>query len=209
MRPMPRWLLAGGFALLAVLLAGCATPLRGQLTAFHEWPVDAPRTYRLVRIAEQRNSLEHAAWERVMRAELARAGFQETRDPRFEISFDYRVDRQLSRVTELQPMVQPYFWFGSFGPHAGFSVASGWPWWGPSYYPVVSDRLWYDYRLRLQIDDLSLRPPRRVYEGTAVSTGYVPEPAQVLPLLARAILGDFPGPSGATRRVEIARDSNS
>jgi len=25
----------------------------------------------------------------------------------------------------------------------------------------------------------------------------------VLPLLARAILGDFPGPSGVTRRVEV------
>jgi len=71
---------------------------------------------------------------------------------------------------------------------------------------VASDRVWYDYRLRLQIDDLSVKPARRVYEGTAISDGYVPQPEEVLPLLARALLADFPGPSGVTRRVEVPRE---
>ena len=70
---------------------------------------------------------------------------------------------------------------------------------------MASDRIWYDYRLHLQIDDLSAKPPRRVYEGTAVSDGYVPQAEEVLPLLARALLTDFPGPSGVTRRVEVPR----
>ena len=28
------------------LLAGCATPIASDLTVFHEWPAQAPRTYR-------------------------------------------------------------------------------------------------------------------------------------------------------------------
>lgn len=206
MRPIRRWMLCAGLAALAAVASGCATPLRGQLTAFHEWPIDAPRSYRFVRTPPQRDSLEHATWENALRPELARAGFGESASPRFEIGFEYRIDRHLSRVTELQPTLQPYLWFGSFGPHAGFGFGGPWPWWGPTYYPVTSDRLWYEYRLRIEISDLAAKPPQRVYEGTAVSAGYVPEPGEVLPLLARAIMGDFPGPSGVTRTVEISRE---
>lgn len=195
-------------ALLVALsaLAGCATPLRGEVTTFNAWPAEAPRTYRFGRTEAQRNSLEHAQWEDLLRFELARAGFQQSPDPRFAVSFDYRVDRKMSSVVEYQPVVQPYFWWGAFGPHAGFSFGGPFPWWGSAYYPVASDRIWYDYRLHLQIEDLSVKPPRRVYEGTAISDGYVPQPEEVLPLLARALLGDFPGPSGVTRRVEVPRE---
>jgi len=200
-----RCLLLALFVALSAL-AGCATPLRGEVTTFNAWPAEAPRTYRFVRTEAQRNSLEHAQWEDLLRFELARAGFQQSPDPRFAVSFDYRVDRKMSSVVEYQPVVQPYFWWGAFGPHAGFSFGGPFPWWGSAYYPVASDRIWYDYRLHLQIEDLSVKPPRRVYEGTAISDGYVPQPEEVLPLLARALLGDFPGPSGVTRRVEVPRE---
>lgn len=204
MTAFPRCLLYALLAALVALASGCATPLRGEITTFNEWPQDAPRTYRFARTEQQRNSLEHANWEDLMRAELARAGFSQAPDPRFEISFDFRVDRRLGRFTEYQPMIQPYFWWGSFGRHAGFSVG-GPLWWGSAYYPVSSDRIWYDYRLRVHIDDLSTKPPRRVYEGTALTDGFVPQPEEVLPLLARALFEDFPGPTGATRRVEVPR----
>lgn len=198
-----RWLV-GAAAAATLLLAGCATPMRGQLTAFHEWPADAPRTYRFVRSEAQRESLEHATWERLLRAELARAGFREAASPRFAIGFDYRVTRQLSRVVDAYPGgFHPYFWWGAWGPHGGVSLGGPFPWWGPGWYPVERDRVWYAYRLRIEIEDLAARPPRRVYEGTAVSDGLDPAPADVLPLLARAVLGDFPGPSGVTRRVEV------
>ena len=202
MSSMRMWL-AGVAAGAVLLLAGCATPLRGQLTAFHEWPAEAPRTYRFVRAGTQRDSLEHATWEKALRAELARAGFEEAPNPRFAIGFDYRVSRQLGRFVDPYPMVYPYVWLGSWGSHGGVTFGGPWPWWGPGYYPVEQSRVWYEYRLRIEIDDLAARPTRRVYEGTAISDGLDSASGDVLPLLARAILGDFPGPSGVTRRVEV------
>ncbi|HRA78659.1 MAG TPA: DUF4136 domain-containing protein, partial [Burkholderiaceae bacterium] len=162
MSSMRMWL-AGVAAGALLLLAGCATPLRGQLTAFHEWPADAPRTYRFVRAGTQRDSLEHATWEKVLRAELARAGFQEAPNPRFAIGFDYRVSRQAGRFVDPYPTVYPYFWLGSWGSHGGVTFGGPWPWWGPGYYPVEQSRVWYEYRLRIEIDDLAARPTRRVY----------------------------------------------
>lgn len=192
-------------ALASALLAGCASPMRGEITTFHQWPADAPRVVSLVRAAGQQGILAHASHESLLRSELVRAGFQIRPEARFGLSFDYQVKRHFGAGIAYQPMIQPWFWWSSFGPHAGFTVGGPFPWWGGGWTPVVSDRIWYDYRLRVWIDDRSVQPPRRVYEATAVSDSYVPEAEEVLPLLARALFTDFPGMNGATRRVTVAR----
>ncbi|MBN9459824.1 MAG: DUF4136 domain-containing protein [Burkholderiales bacterium] len=197
-----RWA-AALVAVGALLLAGCATPMRGQVTAFNEWPAQAPLTYRFTFTDEQRDSLEQAAWAKVLREELARAGFRESDTPRFAVRFDYRVERHISRYLEAYPMIQPYWWGAWGGPVGGVGFGGPWPWWGPAYPPIERERTWYEYRLHLQFDDLTVRPPRRVYEGTVVSDGMDPAPAHALPLLARGILTGFPGPSGVTRDVEM------
>ncbi|MGD9945571.1 MAG: DUF4136 domain-containing protein [Burkholderiaceae bacterium] len=192
----------------STLLAGCALPLRGELTTFHQWPAaDAPRTYRFVRTPDQRDSLEHAAYERVLAAELARAGFTPAASPRYEVGFEFGSTRRAQRVAEWHPVVTPYFWFGTGWRHGGIGFSGVWPGWGPTYYPVERDRLWYDHRLRLEIRDLRAQPPQRVYEGTAVSSDAEPSPGGVLPLLARGILEDFPGPTGVTRRIEVPKEA--
>lgn len=192
-------LLAAG----ALLLAGCAAPMRGQVTAFNEWPAQAPLTYRFAFTDQQRDSLEQAAWAAVLRAELARAGFRESDTPRFAVRFDYRVDRHVSRYLESYPMIQPYWWGAWGGPMGGLGFGGPWPWWGPGYPPIERERTWYEYRLHLEFDDLAARPPRRVYEGTVVGNGLDPAPADALPLLARGILAGFPGPNGVTREIEL------
>lgn len=186
-----------------LLLAGCASPMRGEITAFNEWPAQAPRSYRFDFTDAQRDSLEQAAWTQVIRTALARAGFHESDTPRFAIRFDYRVDKHISRYLESYPMIQPYFWWGSWDGRGGIGFGGPWPWWGPGAYPVERERAWYEYRLHLEFDDLALRPPRRVYEGTVVGEGTDPAPEDALPLLARGLLADFPGPSGVTRRIEM------
>ena len=206
MKVLSRWFVWPLLVAIAALSAGCATPLRGEITTFNDWPADAQRSYRFARTGPQSDSLEQANWESLIRPELARAGFMPSADPRFEVSFEYRVDRRLSRVTEYQPMIQPYFWWGAFGPHTGFGIGGPFPWWGSAYYPVSSDRIWYDYRLRVHIDDLSMRPPKRVYEATAIADSYIPQAGEVLPLLARALFERFPGANGVTQRVEVPRE---
>ena len=81
-----------GLFAMAALLAGCATPIASDLTVFHEWPAQAPRTYRFAATETQLDSLEHATYRQQMRAELARIGFTETTQaPRFEVRFETAV----------------------------------------------------------------------------------------------------------------------
>lgn len=196
------WL--GAVVAAAALLAGCATPVTSDLTVFHEWPEQAPRTYRLVTNEAQLDSLEHANYRQVMRNELARIGFSEAgQAARFELRFDTAIEaRRDRRVEYTQPYIHPWFWWGSWGRHGGVSIGMPFPMAG---HPVEREIAWYEYQLTVSFRDLS--DGRKVYEATAVATGGAASIAGAMPYLARAVFADFPGLSGVTRRVEVPREA--
>jgi hypothetical protein len=59
----------------------------------------------------------------------------------------------------------------------------------------------FERELKLVIEDTAVRPPRRAYEATAFSSGTQSRMVPTFALMARALLQQFPGPSGATRHV--------
>lgn len=186
----------------ALALAGCALPVASDLTVFHEWPDQAPRTYRFVTNEAQLDSLEHASYRQVMRTELARIGFTESQTPRFELRFDaMTVPRTERRLDYAYPYVQPWFYWGTWGRHGGVSIATPWPGYYGGY-AVERDVTWYEYRLSITIRDLAAGG-RKVYEANAVASGSAPSIAGAMPYLARAVFADFPGLSGVPRRVEV------
>lgn len=200
---------AAGLAALTTLalLAGCASPVASDLTVFHEWPAQAPRSYRFAVSGAQIDSLEHASYRQQMRAELARIGFSETaQSPRFEVSFDTQASpRHERRLEYAQPYyVHPWFWWGTWGRHGGVSIAAPFPPYGG--YAFERDLVWYEYRLTVNFRDLAAGG-RKVYEASAVSGGGAPSIAGAMPYLARAVFADFPGLSGVTRRVEVPREA--
>lgn len=206
MRICSRWMSVVLLAAIS-LLAGCATPvMRSEVLSFHQWPAGVTdRSYQLNRLASQQGSLEHAAYEQVLRNELAAAGFKESTNARFAITMEYSVQTRLSRVNEgpvFMPPVSTSMWLssGMFRPGWGFSVGVplGYP------YPPYG----YDYpvsvrTVKLFVQDQSLKDKPRVWEGTATSTGQSAELISVLPYMLRAMLADFPGQSGTTRRVDV------
>lgn len=190
------------------LVSGCASTVRSGVVAFHDWPADAtPRTYRFVRTPEQKDSLQHTTEERLLRDELARAGFVEDPQGRFEVTFNTQVQTRIRRIVEQPPpMAYSSLYFGHFvhGASIGMSFPLSYPW-GP--YPVERDVSVQERRLTMQIVDGRAQPPRRVYEATATSLGDSADLSTVLPYMARAILDGFPGPSGGpTRTIDIPVD---
>jgi Domain of unknown function (DUF4136) len=188
----------------AVVLTGCATPkVASDVTAFHEWPSDAQaRSFRLVRQPQQANSLEHATYEAALRAELIAAGFTEQASARFLIGFDYSIGSQVSRIVDPWANTSVHIggvWgsrgWGGTGIGVGFPL--GWPAYGGVREVVV-----YERRLRVLIDDAA-QGSKRVYEANITSLGSNRNLAEVLPLMLRGALAQFPGASGITRRTEV------
>ncbi|QBC32497.1 hypothetical protein DRB87_15630 [Pandoraea sp. XY-2] len=110
-----RWALAT-LAVVSVLLAGCASTVTSQVTAFGDAPgFDGPRTYALVRTPEQQNNQEHATYEQWLRTRLAGDGFSErsSSSAHYLVGMSYGITQQIMRVAE--PVYDPMFGPGPWG----------------------------------------------------------------------------------------------
>lgn len=184
-------------AVVAVVAAGgCASPVRTDVRAFHQWPEGGERSFRLSRPPEQAASLEFAEYDRIVGQALEQAGFFRSATPRFDVRYDVGVEQRVVVFADPGPVFVPSIGYGSGGWGWGGGLRMVYPIGGMPTAPVVFDR-----RLRIEIDERS--PARRVWEGTAVSSGATSDLTVILPLMARSLLQDFPGPSGVTRRVEL------
>lgn len=206
---MKRWLITLLLAVSSILLAGCSTIIRSDVTSFHEWPDTLPdKSYVFERTREQNDSLEYRSYENLVRAELNRLGFVEapaTTKPALKASISYSIHGR--DVREVYPVVTnpyPYWygpaWRGYYGPF--YDPFYDPFWFGP---PVVQQRV-SQYQLftrQLRIVLARMSDGKRLYETTVVSEGTNGSLAAVMPYLVRSAFADFPGPSGVPRRIEL------
>lgn len=190
---------------MALLLAACAaSPVRNQVTVYHEWPDTlSARTFRMAPAPEGEQTLAWRTFRNIVRQHFEAHGFRQTPDPALEVSFSYQETRQNGEVVEQVPAVTSHLSIGGHWSHGGLSV--GFPvWWGGwPYYSVSRPVTFYERRLTIEISDLRGGEPRRVYEATARNRGDEPAAAAALGHLVDAILDDFPGRSGVVRQVSV------
>lgn len=196
--------------LCLVLLAGCAAPLRTQVSRFHAWsPELAQAPFAFVRAVDPTRELEQLSYEALVEAELQRLGL-----PRAQPGQPARlqVDMTLTAQVEHRPYLRPLYqdlpvwrpaWRDSAGRlHPGF--------WAPDPFgprlvghqqavATVQTSL-----LRLRLLDAQVLPARTVFESTArhEADGTVPLP-QIAPWLVRAVFADFPGQNGQVVEVRF------
>ena len=187
-----------------VLLTGCATTLRSDVTSFQQWPANtAGASYGFKRIGKQGDSLEHKTYEDLTRNELGKLKLVEAPagvKPRFEVSLDYGIATNTVRLREpvwddriyWHPPYhhatlgwRPGYWARDpFGPHiVGYKTV----------YRDVSTR-----RLRVDITDNG----QKVFEASATSSGSGQALAAVMPYLVRSVFEGFPGTNGQVRVID-------
>lgn len=199
---MKRWQFAFVAAVLT-LLSGCATTIKTEVTAFHEWPnFVQDKTYVFERTREQDNNLEYLNYENLVRAELKRLGFAEAselRSARLKASLGYSIKGRDVRV--VYPVIMDPFWYGpSWRGYYG-------PFYDPFWFgPPVVERREENYQLftrQLRFTLSNMSDGKKVYDTTVVSEGTNGTLAAVMPYMVRAAFADFPGRSGVPRVVEL------
>jgi 2-keto-4-pentenoate hydratase/2-oxohepta-3-ene-1,7-dioic acid hydratase in catechol pathway len=207
---MQRWLLIL-VALSSALLSGCASVVRSDIVAFHEWPADlSDKTYVFERKAYQENNLEHQNYENLVRTELQRLGFTPAQNPRsanLKVGLNYRI--QAREVTVMQPVyTDPYWPYGYDHPFYG-------PRWR-GYYGPYSDPFWYPtpvtqyrevryqvFRLQLNIVITRSKDAKKLYDVRVDSDGDNGTLAFAMPYMVRSAFADFPGQSGVPRHLKL------
>lgn len=199
--------------LLVLLMTGCASTLRSEVTAYHEWPNDAAgKSFAFTHGDAEAQSLERQNVENLVRAQLLRVGL---RDPapgetaQLAVRVDYLNDGRDVRVVETV-LVDP--WYGSpwYGP-GFYSPYWGWSGYGHPFYapmrpvmPVARDieRRYTVFRRELKVKITEAGNGRALHEVTVRSEGQEGNLAAVMPYLAEAAFRNFPGPSGVPQVIE-------
>lgn len=207
-------------ALTALLLGGCATTIRSDVTTFHQWPAqiedksyvfDAPPSFD--------NTLEYQSYQNLVRGQLAQLGFREANAGAAALKVAMRFTTTDVPVRVVQPAISmmyesPYYRFGPryysrFGPRGRFA---SWhhpfydPFWSPfsSPYSAYEVSIEHQYRRELQVS-IKDKADKRLFDVTVHNMSRELSTPVVMPALVQSAFAGFPGPSGVARRVELQR----
>jgi hypothetical protein len=211
-------LLMTAAAALGLLLTGCASTVRSDVTTFHQWPADLQdKSYVIEAPPAQDDTLELRSYQNLVRGELARLGFREavTGTPALKVSMRFSTTDIPVRVLEPDyPAFYPSarFMFGSpYRPYWGGRRYWGGGWYSPFYdpfwgMPQVTEEIRHVYRRELQVAIKSAADGKRLFDVTVRNnSGEMSTPRQ-MPALVHSAFAEFPGVSGVARRVELKRE---
>ncbi|MGI4720738.1 MAG: DUF4136 domain-containing protein [Janthinobacterium lividum] len=218
---MKRLMIAAGAA-FALLLTGCATTIRSDVTTFHQWPAQMQdKSYVFEAPLAQDDTLEWRAYQDMVRGQLARLGFRDANGatPALRVSMRFSTTDMPVRVIEpvmspfYQPMFAPRFVYfrGANGRIHRRYAGGGWyspfydPFWSPGYQVSVE----HYYRRELQVGIKQAGDGKRLFDVTVHNTSRELSTPAIMPALVQSAFEGFPGPSGVARRVELKQENGA
>jgi hypothetical protein len=189
-------------AALSLLLGGCATTVRSDVTTFHQWPAQiADKSYAFELPAPQDDTLELRSYQELVRAELARLGFHDSGAARPALLVSMRFMTTDVPVRVVQPALSPFY------PSAQFGFSGRRRFWGGWYdpFPAYEVSVEHAYQRQLQVAIRSV-DGQRLFDVTVHNVSRELSTPKMMPALVRSAFADFPGPNGVARHVELRQD---
>ena len=213
-------LLITAAAALSLLLTGCASTIRSDVTTFHQWPADlVDKSYALEAPAPQDDTLELRSYQNLVRGELARLGFREAvgTAPALKVSMRFMTtDIPVRTIEPMYPMYYPgaRFMFASpfHRPYWGGRRHWGGGWYSPFYdpfwgaMPEFTETIRHVYRRELQVAIKAASDGKRLFDVTVHNNSRTMSTPVVMPARVHSACVGFPGVSGVARRVELKRE---
>ena len=200
-----------------MLLTGCATTIRSDVTAFNAWPTDLQaKTYAFEAPRGVDDTLEFRSYQVLVSNELSKLGFQqadEGQQPNLLVGMKYLTIDQPVRVIREDPFMgapwgSPYWGRPGYGRYGwGYSRWAYSPFYDPFRYNGfgVEERIRHQYQRQLRVT-INTTSGRKLYDVTVQNTSSVAATPHVMPALVQSAFTGFPGQSGVPRRVEITID---
>jgi len=199
---------------LSLLMAGCASTIRTQVTAFNQWPADAAgRSVGFVHRDSEAQDLARQTYEHLVRAQLLKLGLKDAmagETAQLSVRLNYAISGRDVRVVETV-LVDPWVgtpWYGPGFFHPYWGMPGSHPYFhGPMFPgpPVAREREMrftvFRRELKLTISDTA--GGQALYEVTVVSEGEQGNLALLMPYLVEAAFRDFPGVNGNSRLIEM------
>ncbi|NML61221.1 DUF4136 domain-containing protein [Massilia sp. RP-1-19] len=212
-------LMIAATAALTLLLGGCATTIRSDVTTFHQWPEQlADKTYVFEAPPAQDDTLEWRSYQNMVRGELARLGFQDAGaagTPTLQVAMRFMTVDVPVRVIEPVYSHFDHYWMprsAFMRPYRrGYGYWRGWhsPFYDPFWYgtPMYQESIVHHYKRDLQLGIKSVKDGKRLFDVTVNNLSRTMSTPQVMPALVHSAFAEFPGVSGVARTVELKREA--
>ncbi|NRR29003.1 DUF4136 domain-containing protein [Oxalobacteraceae bacterium] len=196
----------------ALLLSGCATTIRSNVTAFNEWPTDLPdKSYVYAAPAPADDTLEYRSYQALVDKELARLGFSKASgadQARLRVAMNFSTTDHPARVL----LASDPFWPGpNYWGMPGYRRYSRFGY-SPFFYdPLrysqleVEERVVHNYERKLHVT-INAATGKKLFDVTVVNTSRVQATPQVMPALVQSAFAGFPGKNGVPYRVDLKID---
>ncbi len=206
---MKRLIMMTAAAAMALLLGGCATTIRSNVTTFHQWPAQIEdKSYVFEAPPAMDDTLEYQSYQNLVRGQLAQLGFREAPAGPAALKVAMRFTTTEVPVRVVEPVPPLYNGFGyrygpRFGPRGRWA---GWyhpfydPFWSP--FPAYEVSIQNQYRRELQVS-IKDAGGKRLFDVTVHNMSRELSTPSVMPALVQSAFADFPGPNGGVRRVEM------
>lgn len=202
---------------LSLVLGGCATTIRSDVTTFHQWPAQlTDKSYAFDAPPPQENSLELQSYQNLVRGQLGRLGFHEApQAPALKVSMRFSTIDVPTQV--IYPTYAPMY--GPYSPRFGYMGwnrriwGGGWyspfydPFWGP--FPAYDVQTEHRYHRQLQLGINETRDGKRLFEVTVRNVSKQMSTPAVMPALVQSAFEGFPGPNGGSRVIELKQEPKS
>ncbi len=214
-------LMIAATAALTLLLSGCATTIRSNVTTFHQWPDQLPdKTYVFKAPPAQDDTLEWRTYQNMVRGELTRLGFSDAGaggTPSLAVSMRFMTTDVPVRV--IQPVFSHFdhYWmprtafmrpyrsrFGGYGYWRGYYS----PFYDPFWYgtPSYQETIVHHYQRQVQVGIKSIKDGKRLFDVTVKNLSRNMSTPDIMPALVQSAFAEFPGVSGVARTVELKRE---
>lgn len=203
-------------AAASLLLSGCATTIRSDVTTFQAWPSDlADKSYVFDQPRSADDTLELRTYQAMVGNELSKLGFTQAADgnsAKLKVGvFVSTIDRPTRVLEAYDPFwTGPYFGRGYYGrgfyrPYWGYSRWAGYsPFYDPFFYGPMELRETirhnYERQLRVAINTVT---GQKLYDVTVQNTSRKQSTPQIMPALVQSAFTGFPAQNGQVRQVEL------
>lgn len=199
-------------ASLTLLLGGCATTVRSDVTTFNQWPGQLQdKSYAFEQPSPQENTLELKSYEELVRSQLARLGFHDSGAAKPNLLVSMHVTTTDVPVRTLYA-VDPFFYgprFGWYGRHRRYW--GGWtysPFYDPFWRgPVFEEHVFHQYQRELKVTIRRESDGQPLFDVTVKNNSRQASTPAIMPALVQSAFEGFPGPNGGSRVIELKQQS--
>ena len=193
------------------VLAACSSVFKSDVSTFHSSGMPQAKLFAIMPMnPDKQDSIEYAQYAASIVVQLEKYGYRPIKEgetAQLLVGFDVALsdgrekiyNRPTSRFSQWPYGVHGYWYWRAFYPYHGFGY--------DNFHNELRAKTVYPTELFVEIREAT-EEGNKLFEGRAITEAKNRALSKTIPLLAKSLFKEFPGPDGGTRTVTLKLDKD-